>query len=249
MRAKSVLRSSWEVPEEFRQRLGEQAGRQRAMSAEGHLLLVFHEPPSPEDTERRGRFFWRGPDGNWTSERAGDGLRALQGHVAEYEGLIHSLERREENASSAADYFSVLRLLGPLRRAAGNMRQTLQQARQMVSGDRDIIVLRDDAEEIETTAELVYADARNGLDLAVALQAEEQARISLQMSTSAHRLNVLVAFFFPLATMATVFGMNLQFGLEQTLAPLPFVMVLAGGLVMGLWLRLLIGRPGPMPGE
>jgi hypothetical protein len=49
--------------------------------------------------------------------------------------------------------------------------------------------------------------------------------------------------------MSTVFGMNLQFGLEQTLAPLPFVMVLAGGLVMGLWLRLLIGRPGPMPGE
>lgn len=249
MKAKSVLRSNWDVPEEFRQRLGEQAGRQRAMSAEGHLLLVLHEPPSPEDTDRQGRFFWRSPDGKWTGERGGEGLRALRGHVAEYEGLIHTLEKREEKATSAADYFSVLRLLGPLRRATANMRKTLQQARQMVTGDHDIIVLRDDAEDIETTADLVYADARNGLDLAVARQAEEQSRISHQMSTSAHRLNVLVAFFFPLATMSTVFGMNMQFGLEQTLAPLPFVMVLAGGLVMGLWLRILVGRQEPLPGE
>lgn len=249
MRAKSVLRANWEVPEVFRLRLGEQAGRQRAMSAEGHLLLVLHQPPSPEDIERRGRFFWRGLEGKWTGERAGDGLQALHGHVAEYEGLVHALEKREEKASSAGDYFSVLRLLGPLRRATANMRKTLQHAREMVPEEHELIVLRDDAEEVERTAELVYADARNGLDLAIARQAEEQAKISLQMSTSAHRLNVLVAFFFPLATMSTVFGMNVQFGFEQALAPLPFVVVVLLGLLMGLWLRLMVGRQTPLPGE
>ena len=53
-------------------------------------------------------------------------------------------------------------------------------------------------------------DAKISLDFEVARQAELQAEASHQMATSAHRLNVLAAFFFPLATLSAVLGANLQ---------------------------------------
>ena len=59
MTNRSILPAVWQVPQEFRDRLGDRAGRQRAMAADGHLLLVLHRPPGPEDAERSGRFFWR----------------------------------------------------------------------------------------------------------------------------------------------------------------------------------------------
>ena len=59
MPPKSILPPNWDVPEEFRRRLGEKAGRQRAMLAEGHLLLVLHRPPQKNETERTGRALWR----------------------------------------------------------------------------------------------------------------------------------------------------------------------------------------------
>ena len=52
---KSILPATWEVPAEFRSRLGEKAGRQRAMMAEGHLLLVLHAPPKKDEPDRKGR--------------------------------------------------------------------------------------------------------------------------------------------------------------------------------------------------
>ena len=67
MAEKSVLPPLWKVPQEFRNRLGEQAGRQRVMFCDGHLLLVLHRPPKEDEVQRKGRFFWRSPDGTWTS--------------------------------------------------------------------------------------------------------------------------------------------------------------------------------------
>lgn len=37
---KSAIPPTWKVPDLFRSRLGESAGRQRAMASEGHLLIV-----------------------------------------------------------------------------------------------------------------------------------------------------------------------------------------------------------------
>ena len=62
----SLLPAAWAVPDVFRRRLGDQAGRQRAMHEEGHLLLVLHAPPSPDSPHREGRFFWRDHAGQWT---------------------------------------------------------------------------------------------------------------------------------------------------------------------------------------
>ena len=53
------------------------------------------------------------------------------------------------------------------------------------------------------------------------------------MAVSAHRLNLLVAFLFPLASMATVFGMNLSFGWGRTVCTDP--------ILGGMWLRNGVG--------
>ena len=61
----SLLPSDWTVPAQLRSRLGNTAGRQRVLEGEGHLILVLHAPPGADETGRRGRFFWRAPDGTW----------------------------------------------------------------------------------------------------------------------------------------------------------------------------------------
>jgi hypothetical protein len=62
---RSLIPAVWDVPQRFRQRMGERIGRQRAMFDDGHLLLVLHAPPGPDDEERIGRLFWGLPDGIW----------------------------------------------------------------------------------------------------------------------------------------------------------------------------------------
>ena len=181
----------WEVPQIFRDRLGARAGRQRAMFADGHLLLTLHEPPKPDEEERVGRFFWRQPDGTWSSSERGKGPNAISRHLNEYTDILDELEKRDQAADSAEGYFGVLSELGPLQRAAQNIHQALQQAREMVSADRDIINFRDQAYQIVRTAELLYHDSKNSLDFAVAKRAEEQSHHAYQMSLSAHRLNML----------------------------------------------------------
>ena len=61
---------------------------------------------------------------------------------------------------------------------------------------------------------LLYNEARNSLDFSIARRGEEQARSSHRMAVSAHRLNLLAAFFFPIATLTALFGVNLRHGLE-----------------------------------
>jgi purine-cytosine permease-like protein len=54
------------------------------------------------------------------------------------------------------------------------------------------------------------------------------------MAVSSHRLNMLVAFFFPIATLTAVFGANLSHPLERYLPPpYAFFAVLAAGLLFG----------------
>ncbi|MEC8434092.1 MAG: hypothetical protein VXZ54_14155, partial [Planctomycetota bacterium] len=65
MTEKIQLPKMWEVPDVFRERLGDRSGRQRAMFADGHLLLILHKAPQPNEDQRVAAFFWRQPDGNW----------------------------------------------------------------------------------------------------------------------------------------------------------------------------------------
>ncbi len=237
MERKSPLPRDWNVPQLFRDRVGEQAGRQRAMLAEGHLLLVLHAPPSGDHGHRGARLFWRSPDGEWQSNSLGSGPRCLRRHVEEFAAAVDKLEKLEEQTFRADAYHALLPQITPLMRSALHLHATLQEAREQVREDRDLIVCRDQAYTVHRAAELLSSDAHNGLQCAVARQAEEQAEISNRVALAGHRLNRMAAFFLPLATIAAICGMNLTTGYEDLYRPWPFVVALAVGILFGFCLR------------
>jgi hypothetical protein len=246
----TLLPADWEVPAKLRARLGATAGRQRVLDGEGHLILVLHAPPGADETGRRGRFFWRAADGTWRTAPKAERVANIDAHLNDYRAVIEQLERTEDEAQNARDYFELLDQLAPLARSARNMYETLQQARETVPNDRHLIVARDQAYEITRRADLLYADAKNALDFAVAWQAEQQAESSHKMAVATHRLNMLVAFFFPIATLSTIFGVEMNHGLrtwDESIGPLPFLAVMAIGLICGVLLTGFIGRPARRP--
>jgi Mg2+ and Co2+ transporter CorA len=210
------------------------------MFADGHLLLVVHLPPGPDDDHRQGRFLWRKPDGTWASNDLGSNQNVVNRHLDQYAEAIQACDEREEQASTAEAHFAVLDRLAPIHRAARHLHQVLQEARQLVPEDRSLINYRDRAYEIERTAELLHTDTKNALDVLSARKAEEQAQASHRMAISAHRLNMLVAFFFPLATLSGILGVNLQHGLEFVAPPFLFLAFLAAGLISGLILMAFV---------
>lgn len=242
---KSLIPATWDVPAEFKSRMGEKVGRQRAMQAEGHLLLVLHAPPKKDEPQRRGRLFWRKPDGAWLSNDLGGGPAALAKHLAEFEELIERFDRQEDVAGGVEELFGILESMSPVQRTARNMHATLQDARQMIAGDRDLINFRDRAYELERSAELLVGDVKNALDFAVAKKSEEQAAASHQMAVQSHRLNMLAAFFFPIATLMAIFGTELPHGLEKYVPhPTLFYVVLGAGLLLGLVLAGYLAASG-----
>jgi hypothetical protein len=245
---KSILPATWHVPERFKERLGDSAGRQRAMFHEGHLLLILHELPGPDDRERTARFFWRNPSGEWVSSAHGSGPQSVRKLLDEYTKRLEQLDDDVQTAHRANEFFALLQAVVPISRSARNLHATLQEARDMVPDDRDIISLRDLAGAIERTAEVLHHDAKNGLDFVVARSAEDQSRRTYEMTVASHRLNVLAAIFFPLATMAALFGMNIHHGLEDSHGG-TFWAVLLVGMTLGVGLAMWVINKPPMPGD
>ena len=240
--ARSLVPSDWNLPEVFCNRLGDRVGRQRAMAANGELLLVLHAPPIGEEPEREGRLFWRKADGVWLASHSDRGIVALDEHFAAYHDRLEALDEREHHATTAEEYFHILSELAPLVRAARHQHLAWQQARIEIGDARDVLNFRDLAYELERQGELLHSDAKNTLDFSIAKRGEEQSKIAHRMAVSAHRLNMLVAFFFPIATLCGVFGTNLKHGLEDASWPLPFVAVVSMGLLLGAVLKTLVTR-------
>ena len=165
--------------------------------------------------ERRGRFFWRKSDGTWVSAQFGEGPAAVMKHLKEYDQRLEVLERMEDEARQAEDHFLILESLSPLHRAIRNMHSVLQDLRKRHPEALEVINMRDQAYDLERMAELLATGTKNSLDYKIAQSAEEQAAASDRMAVSSHRLNMLVAFFFPLATITTVFGMEIRSGLGK----------------------------------
>ena len=240
-----LIPEDWEVPAIFRQRLGDQVGRQRPMIADGHLLLVLHQPPRHDQNERRPAIFWRNPAGEWRASGDESGGTALESHFAEYHSRLLELDEQEVDARKAEELFTILSEVTPLHRSARHQHAALQEARDQIKEARDLIYFRDRTYEIERAAELLYTDAKNALDFSIARRAEEQAQSSYQMAVSSHRLNVLAAFFFPIATLSAMFGINMQHGFETEWAPQPFLVTMIGGLLIGFVLMLVVIRSPP----
>lgn len=237
-----IIPAVWELPDYFHKRIGERVGRQRAMVDNGWLLLVLHEPPKPDEKTRRPRLFCRKPDGEWLSTAPGNGKVAMQKHIEEYTRMLDELDARQDKATSGSELFAVTSALLPLKRSAANFLDALADARKLLPAAPELINFRDQAYDLSRNAELLFEDTRNAMELAQTRHAEEQARTSHAMAVSAHRLNRLAAFFFPLATLAGVFGMQLAMGFPATGSPLPFYIICGIGLLLGIVISTIVSR-------
>lgn len=228
----SLLPKLWAVPDSIRNRLGREPGPQRAMFEDGHLLLILHQLPGPDDHQRKAALFWRNPEGDWKTNLQGTGIGALNDHMRSYDSKLTELEEAENKANTATEYHTVLEKLAPVLRSSRGLHRAIQQARESVKTERELINMRDQAAAIERNAELLLQDAQFGLNFTVARQAEAQAATARQMASAAHRLNLLAALFLPLTALASVFGMEIHSKLPDT--AVNFWLICICGLLLGL---------------
>jgi hypothetical protein len=237
-----VIPDAWQVPNRIRQRVGAQAGRQRAIVEDGHLLLVTHELPKDDEITRPAKLFWRAPDGTWRASGAGQssGLPVLKRHLETVQQAIAQLDDRVDAGKTAQDFFTVLNAATPLQRTTRNLHKALQDAREGVD-DREIITLRDSAGDLERAAELLVGDARNALEFTVAKNGEAQAANGQKAVDAQHKLNLLAALFFPVTAIGSILGMNLRTGMEHA-PPYVFWAVLLTAFASGFAIRNSLGK-------
>lgn len=236
----SILPKLWTIPDSIRNRLGREPGPQRAMLEEGHLLIILHQLPQPDEHQRKPALFWRSPEGEWKTNLQGTGLAALNDHMRTFDNKLTELEDAENLASTATEYHTVLEKLAPVLRSSRGLHRTMQQARELVKGERELINFRDQAAAIERNSELLLQDAQFGLNFTVARQAEAQAATARQMAATAHRLNLLAALFLPLTALASVFGMEIHSKLPDTQAN--FWLICVCGVLLGLVVMSFLGK-------
>ncbi|GAA5496903.1 hypothetical protein Rhal01_03091 [Rubritalea halochordaticola] len=206
---KSMIPKTWDVPAIFRNRLGEDVGRQRLMKEEGHLLVVLHEVPKAEDKgNRQGVIFWVNGMGEWKSTPSSGGRSELRELVERYRARIKSLDDELEKTESPSEIHDVIDQATPVLRAARNMLVVVQELRQTLKDDLKVLAIRDLAVAAERAADLLVQDAKSSLDFLIAKSAAQQADAAAKATKEAQKLNRLAAFFFPLMTLAAVFGMN-----------------------------------------
>ncbi len=234
----NLLPKLWLVPESISNRLGREAGPQRAMFEDGHLLIILHQIPKPDEHQRKAALFWRNPEGEWKSNLQGHGIASLNEHLRGFDTRLTDLENAENHANTAIEYHSVLEEIAPVLRTSRGLHRAMQQAREFLKSERELINLRDQAAGIERTAELLLQDAQFGLNFTVARQAEAQAITARQMSATAHRLNLLAAFFLPMTALASIFGMDVHSTVSDS--PVNFWLILASGLLLGLFVMSLL---------
>lgn len=235
-----LVPANWQLPEVLRRRLGKSVGMQRVMLEEGHLIIVAHDVPSPTESSRKGILFWRDPQGEWRCSNGDPGVVGIENLLQRYDQRVDAFDVAEARAKTADEYLRLIEGLTPVSRAALHLHVVLQDARKLVPDATELIDLRNRAYEISRTAELQYQYTRDEMDVAVIRRSEEHVRASDRMAKSAHRLNLMAAFFLPLATISGVFGTSLTDGWSWSQTALPFALMLLIGLSAGGILTLLL---------
>lgn len=211
------------------------AGRQKMLHIDHHILLILHQLPElGDDGKRKRAFFWRNPEGEWKSSLFGEGIAALEQHVELYAKAVEKLDHHLDHSDDAGDYLKVLRVATPLYRASRNMVLVLEELRDVLPDDMEIMHLRDQSLGLERSTEFIASDARHGMDFCMAESAERQARASREAGDEAKLLNRLVAFFFPVATLAAIGGMNPP---DEVFGSRQIWMILGIGMVAGFVLH------------
>lgn len=207
----------------------------------GHLLLVLHALPQPGQQERVARIYWRNPNGEWRATGSkGNGLNALKDQLEQYRKRVAELDDEIDTATTAQQLYQILRHTTPIARAARSQHRALQEAREGID-NRDLIVLRDAAGDIERSVELLAGDAKNALDYVEAKEAEAQTQLARKATDAQHRLNLIAALFLPITAVGAVLGVNLRSGLEAS-SPLLYWGVVAIAFATGFWVRVSVTR-------
>jgi Mg2+ and Co2+ transporter CorA len=168
----------------------------------------------------------------------------LREHQESFAKLAERLEDSVEKAQTASDYFKVLVEVTPALRTAHGMLRVLQEARDTVKTDKDLITARDAAQELERALELIHNYAKDGLEFTSARNAEESARNSEKSNQSSHQLNLLIALFLPITAFGSILGINMRHGFEEWHAPFTFWAVSGASLLIGYWIRSRLPKPG-----
>lgn len=210
------------------------------MDEDGHLLLILHQVPQASDDEvRTAVLFWRQPEGTWKSAPQAGGLSALEEHLKIYREKIHALDHDVESAANPTDYFEVMQEVQPVLRSTRHLLDVLQGARQARKEEAALIGLRDMAAVLERAIELAAGDAKAGMDFSLAKSAQEQSQAAHRSNLEARRLNRLVAFFFPLATLVSFFSMD---NAGRVLASGSSWVVVLAGVLFGALVLFVITR-------
>ena len=212
---------NWDVPLPLRRQVTQVPGQQRALSHEGHLLMMLHQVPTEKRWHRDVCMFWRSPEGVWMSTEQGEGLTSLQRHLESYAAAVQQIEDDAERLESTRDCHLLRRRLAPIHRAAHNLNSAVLEAHQACPEDDGLMACFNVASNVRRATDLLTEDIRNTFEFAMAQEAERQSR-------TAYRLSLLTATFFPIMTFATIFGMNLTSGLEKWPAWMFWGMVLLG---------------------
>jgi Mg2+ and Co2+ transporter CorA len=239
---KTVIPKAWNIPQIFKNRLGQDVGRQRLMSEEGHLLAVVHEMPKKEDKGiRKPVLFWVNDSEDWKSMPRSGGKSAMKQHVQDYldKALALDLQLEKMGGESVEDIHEVIDSATPLLRAVRNMASVMKDLRIALPNDRDVLAIRDMSVEAERATDLLLADAKSSLDFLIAKNASRQAIEAQKAANEARKLNRLAALFFPLVTLASLFGINAP---REVFSYPGTVWVIIIGLLLGIILWLLLGK-------
>lgn len=212
------------------------------MAADAHILIVLHDLPDADDPDTlNARLYWRKPDGTWKSQGSGaTSIAALRAHVESFVAAIDTLEHKAARAKLAKDWFDIMHHASPLHRMVRNQSATLAEARDLVKGDKELIGVRDTAQENERSIELINHHARAGLDYSIASAGEANAKSTEHVVESQHRLNLIAATFLPITAISALLSMNLKHGFEGKSEPYAFWIVAAGAFLLGLIVRAML---------
>ncbi len=225
------------LPEHWRWRVGSPVGRQRMIEDEERLLIILHGVPGDAEQDW---FFWRDEEKQWFSAPEAGGLKHLRALLDRYEEVVDELEARVKVARTVEDYYSILREEAPVDRALKQLRVIASKARKLCKKNRPLLQIRSVAEELDMDLTLVQDEARLGMEAVAAESAEKQRLMGEQQVRYGLRLNALAAFFLPLMALASLMGMNVNNGFENT--HWMFYVVFAIGLGAGAVLMKVVGR-------
>jgi len=237
----AYLPAHFDPAEEVLEQLGRRPGHQRVLEGSGEVLVIVHEVPKAGVREREALFFWKTRRDGWRSREVPGGLKGLQELLERYAAVIDALEENLEFAEKGQQLYEILKHTLPLCRSLRNLVAVLEGVLSLEDGQREILVLRDRARELERAAELLNADAQNALSYFRTESAEEQAEAAERTDRATMRLNLLAAAFLPLIALTGLFGMNVRNALEDS--HVAFWVIGAVGLASGCGLlRVFMGR-------